>query len=72
MDESAFPQIQTEYSQGDHEYNGNVFSTGGMTLRDYFAAAALQALITTAPNADYMVVADDAYQYAKAMLKARK
>lgn len=48
----------------------------GMTLRDYFAAKAMQALIGTR-NADYQgeegpaIVSDDAYLMADAMLKAR-
>lgn len=41
----------------------------GMTLRDYFAAKAMQSLvIDTMPNK----CAELAYQYADAMLKARE
>lgn len=44
----------------------------GMTLRDYFAAAALQGILAN-PNAgnDDLVQAADAYIMADAMLKAR-
>ena len=46
----------------------------GMSIRDYFAAAALQGLLISSPDADcgmkgYVM---DAYQYADAMLKARE
>ena len=47
---------------------------GGMTLRDYFAAKAMAALITCAPNHGDLpqgMAAIDAYRYADAMLKAR-
>ncbi|MBU3748765.1 MAG: hypothetical protein FGM36_16060 [Burkholderiaceae bacterium] len=47
-------------------------STGlhGMTLRDYFAAKAMQGLLTRLKGTDG--VADMAYRYADAMLKARE
>jgi hypothetical protein len=46
----------------------------GMTLRDYFAAKAMQALISSphCPDEfDYKPVAEAAYGMADAMLKAR-
>ena len=49
-------------------------ASGGMTLRDYFAARAMQGLlaypIPSDPNAD--VIADWAYEQADAMLAARE
>lgn len=42
----------------------------GMTLRDYFAAAALQGLIANAKTADGSVVVS-AYQIANSMLAER-
>ena len=48
---------------------------GGMTLRDYFAAAALQALVTSAIELDHVkwdAAAQHAYLCADAMLKARE
>lgn len=42
----------------------------GMSLRDYFAAAALQACM--GQNSPPDMAARDAYTYADAMLKARK
>jgi hypothetical protein len=48
-------------------------STPGMTLRDYFAAAALQGLMAT-PNGPRLVkeAVATAYHAADAMLKARE
>ena len=55
----------------------NHLSHRGMTLRDYFAAKAMQAIliakypITKEPNAEH-AIAKAAYQGADAMLKARE
>ena len=70
--ESAFPT-----SEENHE---KLWSSPGMTLRDYFAAKALQGWLASYPddnrhpviagNADE--VAMNAYQMADAMLRARE
>jgi hypothetical protein len=46
----------------------------GMTLRDYFAAKAMQGLLSdgVGKNADIHIIASDAYFVADAMLKARE
>ena len=46
----------------------------GMTLRDYFAAKAMQALLTreTRISEDAMLYAGAAYDVADAMMKARE
>jgi len=47
----------------------------GMTLRDYFAAKAMQAIIARADNrftTTVEFVGGKSYQYADAMLKARE
>lgn len=49
--------------------------SGGMTLRDYFAAKAMAAYISTYPMGDIYeeeVIAVDAYAMADAMLAARE
>jgi hypothetical protein len=48
-------------------------SEKGMTLRDYFAAKAMQGMLAN-PNRDYTFAraATDAYDWADAMLQARK
>ena len=44
----------------------------GMTLRDYFAAKAMQALMPKFDLASSVEVAEWAYQFADEMLEARK
>jgi hypothetical protein len=45
----------------------------GMTMRDYFAAKAMQGLIASDANdGTFLSNALDAYQYADMMLKARE
>jgi len=44
---------------------------GGMTIRDFLAAAALQAMDLTTQHT-YLEYAQDAYAFADAMLKARE
>ena len=66
----AFPS-----SEYDPRYNRHV-AIGGMTLRDYFAAKAMQGLTTTLDQTDeeplWTVIATDSYKLADAMLKARQ
>lgn len=66
---TAFP-VQSVYIE-DQETNSR-----GMTLRDYFAAKAMQGLLRQYPdhlmNSPANEVACDAYSMADAMLKARE
>lgn len=69
---SAFPEVSEQYDidRGAHA----VCSVGGMTLRDYFAAKAMQVIRADAEfllRHDADQVADRAYELADAMLKAR-
>lgn len=71
----AFPQIETTERLNPTVCGPNVHSIGGMTLRDYFAAKAMQAYVTT--NYEDCALNDDktaawAYQLADAMLIARQ
>ena len=63
---SAFP-LHPEHWQEENQ---------GRTLRDYFAAKAMQALLRQYPdhlmNSPASEVASDAYSMADAMLKARE
>ena len=71
---SAFPQYIVS--------NNETYVQGGMTLRDYFAAKAMQGLIAHEERAKQLGshnlgdfderVAVAAYRYADAMLKARE
>lgn len=74
-DASAFPHLAT------HDLDGNTHGAPGMSLRDYFAAAALTGLCANSfsdgqnmplskANEDQMATL--AYRQADAMLKARE
>ena len=54
--------------------NDNGYWVGGMTLRDYFAAKAMQAIIMSIDDKDDMSapVAESSYKWADAMMKARE
>ena len=67
----AFPSVY--YSEPIGSIGPQLTIKGGMTLRDYFAAAALQGNIAHPEvygNRDD--IARDAYKYADAMLKAKE
>ena len=55
---------------------GQVICSDGMTLRDYFAAKAMQGITPSFANANILnvaeVISDKAYALADAMLKARE
>jgi hypothetical protein len=69
---SAFP-AQPIYGRPDG--TSIVHEQGGMTLRDYFAAKAMQAYASDAEwreDMDYVETARAAYAMADSMLKARE
>jgi hypothetical protein len=61
---SAFPQPEPYADAYDY--------LRGMTLRDYFATAALTGLISQQDGYIWKDLAPDAYRIADAMLKARR
>lgn len=63
MSELAFPNDSKVF--GDHP---------GMTIRDYFAAAALTGLLANVDGTAgmYKTAAFDAYEHADAMIEARE
>ena len=67
----AFPrdgyQIEDEYWRKE-----TIQGKNGMTLRDYFAAKAMQGMMAGNWNTNYDAWADHAYQLADAMLRARQ
>lgn len=71
----AFPCIDNAGPNGQ-----TIWRHDGMTLRDYFAAAALQGMITTSgapflmpdPHDIESLAANGAYKFADAMMKARE
>lgn len=71
----AFP-VSTGNSYSGHQDGHTTWQFPGMTLRDYFAAKAMQGFVSsyqdgdvTCPLAD---IAIDAYDMADAMLQARQ
>ena len=61
----AFPANHYDLADGEH----------GMTLRDYFAAKALQGYLSHVPYdkvIDPSLVANSVYLFADAMMKARE
>lgn len=78
----AFPHYITSGGQGGAAGSGGAAGgsggpgalvAGGMTLRDYFAAAALQALITDDTDGGWTLdgAASRAYRFSDAMLAER-
>ena len=64
----AFPAFE------HHAGYGQMLAVGGMTLRDYFPAKGLQAILGRTDSrftTDLAFVGGKAYQYADAMLSAR-
>jgi hypothetical protein len=65
----AFPAFE------HHAGYGQMLAVGGMTLRDYFAAKAMQSILDREHGRSTTTlefVGNHAYQYADAMLKARE
>jgi hypothetical protein len=68
----------SEIEDGGAAFPSEYYAEQGMTLRDYFAAAALQGLLAKYGNTeeersdDTIVQASTCYEYADAMLEARK
>ena len=67
MNIPAFP-VEMIYTQENEKFNG-------MTLRDYFAAKAMQGMFNywdENPNLEFEHIADCSYDMADAMMKARE
>jgi hypothetical protein len=67
----AFPTPQIVVNE-QGQITGFAVDADGMTLRDYFAAKAMQSIRETAPATTYEHIAKYAYEMADAMLKARE
>ena len=74
MSKAAFPIHRPTVPEGT-VYAASMVVDDGMTLRDYFAAKAMHAFLLNSPPhlADELplVWAEDAYEFADAMLEAR-
>jgi len=74
---SAFPEIYTDAKVNEHnqEY-GDTYSVGGMTLRDYFSAKAMQGVLSS-PDLKSEIqnnpqwVAALSFRFADAMIRER-
>jgi diphthamide synthase subunit DPH2 len=62
----------SEIDDGGAAFPSEYYAEQGMTLRDYFAAAALQGLLANGCYGSCDSAANHAYGYADAMIKARK
>ena len=66
------------FPTSDWDENGRAIKMHGMTLRDYFAAKAMQGIFASNTTHDhddadiFDIVAEAAYKQANAMLKARE
>lgn len=65
----AFPRPIGSYAENDNVYYND--SQNGMSLRDYFAAQAMQSFITAYPSTSFPQIALMAYQQADTMLEER-
>lgn len=65
----------TTAQEGGPAFPSTTDARGGMSLRDYFAARAMQGFVSSYPRGDtpdlHSVIACEAYAMAEAMLKAR-
>jgi hypothetical protein len=66
----AFPSV--DYSEPIGSIGPQLTIKGGATLRDYFAAAALQGILADGGGASWDDDAKNAFKAADAMLKARE
>lgn len=68
---TAFPAETNEHS-GAFGVPSRIVSSGGMSLRDYFAARAMQPLIAGGQFGSIEYLAEKAYIYADAMISERE
>lgn len=73
----AFPHTKLERGADGRTWDTSEVRYEGMDLRDYFAAKAMQGMLTNQPlRADIMLdgdsLAQSSYQIADAMMKARE
>jgi hypothetical protein len=70
MNETAFPRMDSwTDSAGNHTVV--LYSDSGITIRDYFAARAMQGLVANGTSRPASETAEVAYQIADAMIVAR-
>lgn len=67
---AAFPTPRFTVD-GEGRFMGFSINTDGMSMRDYFAAKAMQALLSGGSHPNRYELAADAYKAADAMLEER-
>lgn len=69
-----YKSVSDSMSEGGPAFPGKVLNTSfaGITTRDYFAAKAMQVLLTKESLQGYGIVCEHAYLVADRMLEARK
>lgn len=69
----AFPEVVTEYHGDRGDYQQDIHSYGGMTMRQYFAAKAMQGLLagnaTFGGKPDRRKLVQDALAHADELLQ---
>jgi len=68
----AFPHVADILQFDGNSATVKTLTQNGMTLRDYFAAKAMQGLLSSDVNAPLETFAKQSYKVADAMLKARE
>jgi hypothetical protein len=64
-DEPAFP-VTPEQARQSYSHLGSI---SGLTKREWFAGMAMQGLLAHYGNGDYLVLRDESYEIADAMLE---
>jgi sirohydrochlorin ferrochelatase len=68
----AFPGITSSWGDEGRDEQPHLEGTSGMSLRDYFAAKAMQAYIAHHPDTDDFIIARLSYALADAMIEVRE
>ena len=66
----AFP-VSTSDPRVGHQDGNNTWQFPGLSVRDYFAAKAMQSMVATGGYAGLQDLARSSYEFSDAMLKER-
>jgi hypothetical protein len=67
--DSINPQIETIERAGEQFYT-DIFSTGGLTKREYFAAMAMQGILASSADRGETAAGNMAVKFADAIIQA--
>ena len=71
IDDKVDAVYEMRMEEVNHAIRTGGAASGGLTVRDYFAAKALPVLITEDGTCDFEMIARDAYEVADCMMLAR-